>query len=243
MRSAEVVVIGAGVVGASVAYHLAERGCGPVVVLEREAGPGRGSTGRASGGFRGQFASETNVRLSLLAREKLLRFEEELGVDPGYRQCGYLFLADDEARLEALRETQSVQRAAGLDEAREVRPEEIAELNPAVPVEGLVGGVYCPTDGFIRPPQILRGYLEGAEQLGVRFEYGVRVRDSSSTGRAQSPAYVPPAERSPRALSSTRRGLGPAWWGGTRGSRSPWSPCAGRWPLRTRSTPCPRTCR
>jgi sarcosine oxidase, subunit beta len=175
VRSAEVVVIGAGVIGASVAYHLAQKGCDSVLVLERNQEPGGGSTGRASGGFRAQFSSETNVRLSLLAREKLLRFEEELGVDPGYRQRGYLFLAHDEARLEALRETQSVQRAAGLEEAGEVRPEEIAELNPAVPTEGLVGGVYCPTDGFIVPMEILRGYRESAERLGVRFEYGVRT--------------------------------------------------------------------
>jgi sarcosine oxidase, subunit beta len=172
VRSAEVVVIGAGVVGASVAYHLARMGCGPVLVLEREAAPGRGSTGRATGGFRAQFGSETNVRLSQLSREKLLGFEEELGVDPGYRPCGYLFLAEDEAQLGALRETQSVQRAAGLDEATEVGLSEIEGINPAIRADGLVGGVFCPTDGFLRPMEILRGYVAGAERLGVRFEYG-----------------------------------------------------------------------
>ena len=173
MRSAEVVVIGAGVIGASVAYHLALRGCGPVLVLERHAEPGRGSTGRATGGFRAQFGSEINVRLSLLSREKLGRFEEELGVDPGYHPCGYLFLADDEVQLEALREAQEVQRAAGFEEARVVAPLEIGEINPAILAGELVGGVFCPTDGFIRPTEILRGYLEGAGRLGVRFEYGV----------------------------------------------------------------------
>jgi sarcosine oxidase, subunit beta len=172
MRSAEVVVIGAGVVGASVAYHLARMGCGPVLVLEREAAPGQGSTGRATGGFRAQFGSETNVRLSQLSREKLLGFEEELGVDPGYRPCGYLFLAEDEAQLGALRETQSVQRAAGLDEATEVGLSEIEGINPAISADGLVGGVFCPTDGFLKPMEILRGYVAGAERLGVRFEYG-----------------------------------------------------------------------
>jgi sarcosine oxidase subunit beta len=144
-----------------------------VLVLEREGAPGGGSTGRATGGFRAQFGSEINVRLSLLSREKLLRFEEELGVDPGYRPCGYLFLADDEAQLEALRRAQSVQRAAGFDETREVGPEEVAEINPAVRTGGVVGGSFCPTDGFIRPVEILRGYVGGAERLGVRFEYGV----------------------------------------------------------------------
>ena len=172
MRSVEVVVIGAGVVGASVAYHLALKGCGPVLVLERGAAPGRGSTGRATGGFRAQFGSETNVRLSLLSREKLLRFEEELSVDPGSRPCGYLFLAQDEAQLGALREAQSIQRAAGLDEAKEVGLSEIEEINPAIRADGLVGGVFCPTDGFLRPMEILRGYVAGAERLGVRFEYG-----------------------------------------------------------------------
>ena len=173
MRSAEAVVIGAGVIGASVAYHLAARGCGPVLVLERDLAPGQGSTRRATGGFRAQFGSEINVRLSLLSREKLVRFEEELGVDPGYRRCGYLFLASDEAQLDALRGARSVQRAAGLEDAREVRPEEVGDINPAVRAEGLIGGLFGPTDGFLRPMEVLRGYVEGAQRLGVRFEYGV----------------------------------------------------------------------
>jgi sarcosine oxidase, subunit beta len=173
VRSAEVVVIGAGVIGASVAYHLAKKGCNPVLVLERHRAPGQGSTGRATGGFRAQFGSEINVRLSLLSREKLVRFEEELGVDPGYRPCGYLFLADDEAQLDALRGAQDIQRAAGLEEARTVAPSDIEDINPAIRAEELAGGVFCPTDGFIRPMQILRGYTEGAMRLGVRFEYGV----------------------------------------------------------------------
>jgi sarcosine oxidase, subunit beta len=171
VRSAEVVVIGAGVIGASVAYHLAQKGCDSVLVLERNREPGMGSTGKATGGFRAQFGSEINVRLSLLSREKLLRFEEELGVDPGYRPCGYLFLANDEAQLDALREAQSIQREAGLDEAREVGPEEIAEINPSVRDDEIVGGMYGPTDGFLLPMEILRGYVEGAERLGARFEY------------------------------------------------------------------------
>jgi sarcosine oxidase subunit beta len=173
VRSAEVVVIGAGVIGASVAYHLARMGCGPILVLERHRALGRGSTGRATGGFRAQFGSEMNVRLSLLARAKLLRFEEELGVDPGYRPCGYLFLAGEGEQLEVLRAAKGVQRAAGLEEAREVTPSEVAEINPAIRADDLVGGVFCPTDGFIRPMQILRGYVEGGMRLGVRFEYGV----------------------------------------------------------------------
>ena len=185
MRSAEVVVIGAGVIGASVAYHLAQRGCESVLVLERHREPGGGSTGRATGGFRAQFGSGVNVRLSLLSREKLVRFEEELGTDPGYRPCGYLFLTGDEAQLRALRAAQGVQRAAGLGEARVVAPAEIEEINPAAPADGLAGGVFCATDGVIRPMRILGGYLEGAERLGVRFEYGVECTGFEVDGKGR----------------------------------------------------------
>jgi sarcosine oxidase subunit beta len=175
MPTAEVVIVGGGVVGASVAYHLAARGAGDVVVLERGARSGEGSTGRATGGFRAQFGTRVNVRLSLLSREKLLRFKEETNVDPGFRQCGYVFVARDEEELAALVSAQSVQRECGLAEARTVNVEDVARLNPAVNVEGVTGGVYCPTDGFIRPLEVLRGYEEAAARMGVRFERGVEV--------------------------------------------------------------------
>src|ERR1044071_5547064 len=175
MRTAEVVIVGGGVIGASVAYHLAARGCRDVVVLERGAGAGEGSTGRATGGFRAQFGTRVNVELSLLSREKLLRFREETGVDPGFNQCGYVFVARSEEELAALVSAQAVQHECGLSEARPVETEEVARLNPAVNTEGVTGGVYCPTDGFIRPLEILRGYTEAASRLGVRFERGVEV--------------------------------------------------------------------
>src|ERR1043166_755808 len=185
MRSPEVVIIGGGVIGASAAYHLAARGCRDVLVLERGAQPGEGSTGRATGGFRAQFATKVNVRLSLLSREKLLAFREETGVDPGFRQCGYLFAAGSEAELAALVAAQAVQHECGLKEARRVSAEEILRLNPAVESRGIVGGVYCPTDGFIRPLEILRGYTEAARRLGARFEYGVAVEAVETDGRGR----------------------------------------------------------
>jgi sarcosine oxidase subunit beta len=172
MRSADVVVVGGGVIGASVAYHLALRGCTDVLVLERGSAPGQGSTGRATGGFRAQFGTEVNVRLSLLARDKLRHFPDELGIDPGYRPRGYLFLASHPATLDALLAAQAVQKAAGLHEAQYVPHEDIAIINPAVRVDDLLGGVFCHTDGFIRPLAILQGYVEGAQRLGVRFAYG-----------------------------------------------------------------------
>src|SRR5215213_1092223 len=175
MPTADVVIVGGGVVGASVAYHLAARGAGDVVVLERGARAGEGSTGRATGGFRAQFGTRVNVELSLLSREKLLRFGEETGVDPGFSQCGYVFVANSEEELASLVSAQAVQYECGLTEARPIEAEEVARLNPAVNCEGVRGGVYCPTDGFIRPLEILRGYTEAASRLGVRFERGIEA--------------------------------------------------------------------
>jgi sarcosine oxidase, subunit beta len=194
MAAAEVVVVGAGVIGASVAYHLAARGCSDVLVLDSVPGPGEGSTGRATGGFRAQFGSEVNVRLSLLSREKLRRFPDELGVDPGYRPHGYLFLARQPTDLEALLAAQQVQKAAGLHEALEVGPDEVRELNPAVLADDLLGGVFCPTDGFIRPLELLRGYTEAARRLGARFEYGTPCTALRMTGDRIAAVRTPRGE-------------------------------------------------
>lgn len=162
-------------IGASVAYHLARNGVRDVLVLDRAPGPGAGSTGKATGGFRAQFATPVNIRLSLLARESLQRFREDTGVDPGYAQVGYLWLAGNEAELLALRDARRVQAAEGLHEATEVSLSDIAAINPAVSLEGIKGGAYCPTDGFIKPLEILRGYLTAASRLGVGIEWGTDV--------------------------------------------------------------------
>ena len=173
--SPAVVIVGGGVIGASVAFHLAARGVRDVVVLDRALRAGEGSTGRATGGFRVQFPRATEVRLSLLARAKLRSFREETGGESGFVPVGYLWIATDEPELAALRCALAVQRANGVDDAREVSPGEIAALNPALAREGIAGGTYCPSDGFIRPLQILDGYRRAAERLGVRFVWNADV--------------------------------------------------------------------
>jgi sarcosine oxidase subunit beta len=170
-----IVIAGVGVVGASIAFHLASRGCREVIVIDRAEGPGGGSTAKATGGFRAQFASEINVRLSLLAREELSTFEEMTGVDPGYSQRGYLFAATNDDDLAELKRAQALQHACGLYEAQTVTADEARELNPAIGDERVIGGVFCPTDGFIKPLELLRGYIEDAERLGVSFRYGTEV--------------------------------------------------------------------
>jgi len=174
---AEVVVAGAGVIGASVAWHLSALGVRDVLVVDRAGAAGDGSTARATGGFRAQFATSINVRLSLFAREKLRRFPEEVGADPGYRPGGYLWLARTAGELAALRAAQRVQHEAGLSEARMVEPAEIARLNPAASLDGVIGGAFCPSDGFLRPLAILRGYLDAARRRGVRVRLGEEVQE------------------------------------------------------------------
>jgi sarcosine oxidase subunit beta len=184
MRSAAVAVVGGGVMGASVAWHLASRGVRDVVVLDRGPGPGLGdcSTARATGGYRAQYGTAINVRLSLLAREKLRRFADEVGADPGYMTAGYLWLARTPHELDVLRDGLRVQRAEGLAEATEVSADDVARINPFASREGIVGGTFCPTDGFIRPLAILRGYVQAAERLGVRFEWGMDVTGAEREG-------------------------------------------------------------
>ncbi|MFQ3610821.1 MAG: FAD-binding oxidoreductase [Fimbriimonadales bacterium] len=172
-KSYDTVIIGAGVIGTSVAWHLAHYGCRNVLVLDRADQPGTGSTSKATGGFRCQFSTEINVRLSLLSREKLLRFRSEVGHDPGYQPCGYLFVATDPVQLNILREALKVQHDAGVWVAQEVSVEEIRKLNPALYTEDLVGGTFCEWDGFTRPMEILNGYYSASQQLGVEYRFSV----------------------------------------------------------------------
>jgi sarcosine oxidase, subunit beta len=188
MRTASVAVIGGGVIGASVAYHLARRGWRDVLMLDRLATPGEGSTGKATGGFRAQYATPINVQLSLLSRDKLRCFEEETGCDPGYLQAGYLWLASSERELDLLRAAQKVQRRCGLAEATEVNRDDIARLNPAIRLNDLIGGTFCPSDGFVQPLSLLNGYLVGGRRLGVSTEWRVEVTGLSrgTDGRISS---------------------------------------------------------
>ena len=182
---ASVVVIGGGVVGASVGCHLAKLGVRDVLVLDRGTTMGTGSTGRATGGYRAQFATPINVRLSLLAREKLKSFQEETGVNSGYEPVGYLWLASNDRQLRLLRGAQRMQKAEGLTEATELSVMQIPDVNSAISLDRIAGATFCPTDGYIRPLEILRGYVEAATRLGVRFVWdsavtGIKLDDSQS---------------------------------------------------------------
>lgn len=174
-------MIGAGVVGASVAWHLAKRGV-RVTLLDRGDGQGQGSSGRATGGFRAQYGTAINVRLSLLSRAKLHAFRDETGVDPGYVPAGYLWLATTQRELATLHEGNDLQRSLGVTEAERVGPDDIRRINPALDDPSVIGGVFCPTDGFLRPLSVLRGYLEGALSLGATVQWDTQVTGATRSG-------------------------------------------------------------
>ncbi|HEY2324250.1 MAG TPA: FAD-dependent oxidoreductase [Thermoanaerobaculia bacterium] len=179
-RTVEVLIIGAGVTGASIAHHLASYGIRDVAVIDRAPTLGGGSSPRATGGFRAQFETPVNVRLSMLSREKLLRFEEETGVNPGFTQHGYLFLARSPEVLDGLRDAIEVQHACGATESRVIGADEARAINPAIHDDAIIGGTYSPADGFIRAMQILRGYYESARRQGVEFFFEADRRDFSA---------------------------------------------------------------
>src|SRR5213596_1508521 len=122
--AAEVVIIGGGVVGLSIAYHLAERGVTDIVVLEKEDMVGTGSTGRCAGGFRHQFSTEVNIRLSLISVKKLECFAEELQQPIDFHQDGYLFLLQRPDEVESFRQNVRIQQRFGVP-VELVKPEEV----------------------------------------------------------------------------------------------------------------------
>jgi sarcosine oxidase subunit beta len=174
-ETADVVVVGGGVVGCSAAYHLAEAGAGRVLLLERAGSVGTGSTGACAGGFRFQFSSRINVELSLASVPMIVGFTDRHGLPLDVVQHGYLFLIRDDAALRGFSASAEMQRSMGVD-ARVISPEDAAELAPGIAVEGLVGATYCPQDGIADPGGLTQGYATVARRAGAEVRLGVDVR-------------------------------------------------------------------
>jgi sarcosine oxidase, subunit beta len=166
-------VIGGGVVGCSIAYHLARHGVRDVVVIEREA-VGAGTTSKAAGGIRAQFSTATEIRFSLESIRVFETFAEEFQTDPGYKKIGYLFLISDEADLEAFEDRIALQRSLGVD-VRLITPKDAQELVPALRVDDLIAAVWGPEDGMAGPAEVTAGFARRARELGARIAEGVEV--------------------------------------------------------------------
>ena len=173
-RTADVVIIGGGVMGTSTAYHLALKGCRNVLLLEREPFFGIQATGKCAGGIRYQFGTEINVRLSLLSLPMLDRFEEELGQPIDLRYCGYLFLLTNPADVAAFRQNVEMQHRLGVM-TRWLEPEEIARMVPLINLEGVLAGTFHERDGLADPNSVVQGYVSGARRLGARLLNDVEV--------------------------------------------------------------------
>src|SRR6202046_279286 len=154
-RSADVVIIGAGIVGSSIAFHLTEAGCRNVLVIERETRQGLGSTGKSMGGVRAQFATDVNIRMSLYSIPFLARFEEATGHPSGYKPRGYLFMATDDAHMNYLRKNIARQQVLGLNNVEMLSPDDIRNVVPQLRSDDIIGGSFCPTDGFVDPESVM----------------------------------------------------------------------------------------
>jgi sarcosine oxidase, subunit beta len=171
---ADVVIVGGGVMGASVAYHLAQRGQRDVLLLDRGDVFGQGATGKCAGGIRFQFGSEINVRLSLHSIPMLERFELEHGQPIGLHQCGYLFVLTRESDVAVFRENVALQHRLGVA-TQWLEPDEVRSRLPLLQLEDVIGGVFNARDGLCDPSSVVNGYVGAARHLGVRCMTNVEV--------------------------------------------------------------------
>lgn len=198
-RTADIVIIGAGAIGCSIAYHLARRGARDVIVLERET-IGAGSTSKAAGGIRVQFATRVEIEFSLRSIEFFLRFEDEMGVPCDYRREGYLILLADEADLARYRRNVELQRSLGADVSI-VSPAQARAIVPELRVDDLLAAAWGPMDGYASPNDVVQAYGAQARARGVRIlegtsAEGIEVEGDRVTavltreGRIETPLVV-----------------------------------------------------
>ena len=169
MEAADVVIIGGGIVGSSIAYHLTAAGYRDVLVLERETHQGKGSTGKSMGGVRAQFSTSVNIQMSLYSIPFYAEFEERLGHPSGYKPQGYLFLATSDAHLKYLRANYELQVAMGLKEVKLLAADDIARVYPQLRSDDIVGGSFCSSDGFVDPYSAMVGFMTRAAEHGARL--------------------------------------------------------------------------
>ncbi len=190
MQSAEVVIIGGGIVGSSIAYHLTAAGCRDVLVIERETAQGKGSTGKSMGGVRAQFSTPVNIQMSLYSIPFYANFDERLGYPADYRPQGYLFCATNEKHLAYLRTNYEKQVEMGLKDVRLVSAAEIRAMFPQLRSDDIVGGSFCSTDGFVDPYSVMIGFMIWAADHGARLWKNTEVtgldRDTQGIAAVQT---------------------------------------------------------
>src|SRR6202051_612038 len=167
VHTTEVAILGGGIVGSSIAYHLAEAGCKDVLVIERESSQGKGSTGKSMGGVRAQFSTPVNIQMSLYSIPFYASFEERLGYPCDYRPQGYLFCATDEKQLDYLRTNYAQQVKMGLKDVRLLGGDEIRGMFSQLRADDIIGGSFCSSDGFVDPYSAMIGFMSWAAEHGA----------------------------------------------------------------------------
>lgn len=166
MKKTEFIIIGGGVVGASAAYHLTQRGAKDVLILERENRQGKGSTGKATGGVRAQFETDINIKMSLYS----IDFFKHWDFDCGYEPRGYLFVATDEKQFDYLQHNVEKQKSLGVKAVEIVDTKTISEMVKGLNCEDIRGGSFGGNDGFINPLAVLEGFTEKALENGAKVQ-------------------------------------------------------------------------
>jgi sarcosine oxidase subunit beta len=185
-------VIGGGALGAATAFHLRRLGVADVVLLERDV-LASGSTSKAAGGIRCQFADELNIRIAL----RSLREFEELGDAISFRQHGYLFLLDNDEDVATFRAALVLQHALGVP-SRELTPAEAKELVPQLAVDDLLAATFCERDGYATPEAVVQHYAsasgadvrQGCAATGIAVDQGRIVAVETTGGRIATDTVV-----------------------------------------------------
>lgn len=173
MRQTDLIIIGGGVIGSSVAYHLLKEGFeGEILIFEKDSLYEYSSTPRSAGGIRQLFTTAINIQISRYSLQKYLTFPEDMAVngEPAeidFRQHGYFFLAQDENWAE-LKAQAELQRNYGVP-SELLTPDELQNVIPELTTDDLVGGLYCAEDGYLDPYSVMQGYAKNAKQLGATF--------------------------------------------------------------------------
>jgi sarcosine oxidase, subunit beta len=178
--TADIVIIGSGVMGTSAAYHLARHGMKNIVLLEKEEFFGSGATGRCAGGVRYQFSTEINIKLSVESLPMIERFKEELGQDVNYRQCGYLLIATNEKDATTFRRNVDLQNRLGVG-TQLLSGDQVRERLPLMNFSDAVIGTFHQKDGLVDPNSVVAGYINAAQKMGVKAithaeVTGIRIR-------------------------------------------------------------------